>query len=901
MPSTQATPRLDRELSWLAFNHRVLQEAMDPTVPLFDRLGFLAIFSSNLDEFFRVRVALLRAHVRENPDDRASAALLRRLRDAAVRDQRLFGHTLDEVVLPELARRGIRRLADDEVGAAQRDWLGAFFREQVAPKLTPIRLDEGDPPFLRDRVVYLVVEFLPPSEEEKTRYGMVEVPGGSSRFVSLPRGEDGTEFVMYVDDVIRLHLGELFPGERIGASHAYKLSRDAELYVDDDDAPSIAEAVRQSLSRRETGVPSRFLYDQGAPPSMRAYLQKRFALTDDDVVLGGRYHNLNDLHHFPRFGRDDLSAEALPPLPHPVLTTAPSILAAVAERDHLLHFPYQSYEPVLRFLAEAAADEAVEEMWITLYRAAPKSGVVKALVDAAEAGKRVTAIVEVQARFDEAANLEWAAALQAAGVRVVHGLPGLKVHAKLVLVARREDGAARDYVLLSTGNFNERTARIYGDHALLTAHRGMAADVRAVFRRLAGEAELAPLSHLLVAPTSLRSGLEERVEREIEHARAGRPARILVKVNSLEDPEMIDLLYRASREGVEIDLIIRGICCLTPGIPGVGETIRARSLVDRFLEHARIFVFHDNGRDHLYLASADWMTRNLSRRVEACFPVLDEAARRELFAILDLQLADNRKARVLDPGLRNAYVPAGEPAVRAQLETYRYLSAPAERRPATPKPEAKPMSSESAAAAAEPAREERKKGKKDRAKEEEKEAAKRAERSVETMFRTSYRMHTDLSAIADHKSNIMISINGLMISIIVAASKFGASPWLMLPTTVLLVTGVASLAFAVLAAIPRVRTGVPVGDGERTKPNLLFFGSFVSMTPGEYQAGVEELMVDPERLHRSMARDIYGLGTVLERKFKLLRTSYLIFLGGLVTSVLLYLAVYLVTLLSPVQ
>jgi polyphosphate kinase len=909
MPAKQATPRLNRELSWLAFNHRVLQEAMDPSVALFDRLGFLAIFSSNLDEFFRVRVASLRAHVRRNPAERGPAALLRRIRDVAVRDQRLFGHTLDEVVLPELARQGIRRLMPEEVSDAQREWLAGYFREQVREKLAPVRLDEGEAPFLRDRVVYLVVELLPPpgNGAGETRYGMLEVTGGASRFVSLPPGADGTSFVMYVDDVIRLHLPALFPGERIGASHAYKLSRDAELYVADDDAPSIAEAVRHSLPRRDRGVPSRFLYDQSAPHAMRAYLQGRFSLGDEDMVLGGRYHNLHDLHHFPRFGRDGLAGEPLPPLPHPVLAGAPSVLAAVAERDHVLHFPYQAYDPVLRFLSETAADPDVEEMWITLYRVAQGSAVVKALVEAAERGKRVTAVVEVQARFDEAANLESAAALEAAGVRVIHGLPGLKVHAKLALVARRENGELRDYVLLSTGNFNERTARIYADHALLSANREVAADVRAVFRRLLGESDLAPLRHLLVAPTTLRNGFVAMVEREMEHARAGRPARMVVKVNSLEDAEMIDLLYRASGAGVEVDLVVRGICCLTPGVPGVSDNIRARSLVDRFLEHARVFVFHDGGKDHCYLASADWMTRNLSRRVETAFPLLDDGVRREVFAILDLQLADNRKARALNPGLRNGYVPAGEPPVRAQLQTYRMLSAPAGRPVSTTMPSFQPTSAQRPAAAtaatAESAEEKaaRKKAKKEREKEREKEKEKKTERGVETMFRTSYRMHTDLSGIADHKSNIMISINGLMISIIVAASKFGATPWLMLPTTVLLVTGVASLVFAVLAAIPRVRTGVPVGDGERSKPNLLFFGSFVSMTPQEYQEGVEELMGDPARLYRSMARDIYGLGKVLERKFKLLRASYAIFLVGLVVSVLLYLAVYGLTFFSPAQ
>ncbi|HEX8692809.1 MAG TPA: polyphosphate kinase 1 [Longimicrobium sp.] len=925
MRPKQATPRLNRDLSWLAFNHRVLQEAKDPAVPVFDRLSFLAIFSSNLDEFFRVRVAALREHVRRHPEERGPAALLRRIRRASVRYQTEFGRTLREEVLPELRRHGIRLVDETGAGPAQREWLAGWFRSEVAPKLSPAVLDEaGEAPFLRDRAVYLVAELFPASADGKggaAGYGMVEVPGGGERFVTLPPAEDGSQCVMFLDDAVRLHLGDLFPGRRPGRAWAVKLSRDAELYVHEGPARSIADAVRHSLGRRETGLPCRLLYDPAAPPAALAFLQRRFGLSEDELVVGGRYHNLHDLHAFPRFGRDDLAAEPLPPLPHPALEGAPSILAAVAERDRVLHFPYQSYEPVLRFLAEAAADPAVEEMWITLYRAAPNSAVVQSLVEAAGRGKRVTAVVEVQARFDEAANLEWAARLEAAGVRVIHGLPGLKVHAKLVLVVRREGEGLRRYALLSTGNFNERTAKIYADHALMTAHSEIAREAHLVFRHLAGEAPLPALDHLLVAPTMLRPGLHRLIEREIEHARAGRPARITVKVNSLEDPEMIDALCRASAAGVEVGLVIRGICCLAPGVPGVSENIRARSLVDRFLEHARVFVFHDGGRDHCYLASADWMTRNLSRRVEVAFPLYDPEVRREVFALLDLQLADNRKARILDPGLRNEYVPRGEPAVRAQLETYRLLQALPAPAPAaaavsdtiqartpraatTPQPRNQPMSDETptlTAALAGPAEEERKKGKKDREKEREREKelqkdkAKQAERGVETMFRTSYRMHTDLASLADSKANIMISINGLMISIFLAASsgKVAVDRMLLIPLSVVLLSGVVSLSFAVLAARPRVSTNVPAATGERPKPNLLFFGSFVSLNPQEYEEGVEELMQDPGRLYRSMARDIYGLGTVLDRKFRYLRAAYNVFLVGLVTGVLLFLVMYI--------
>ena len=927
MASRQSTPRLDRELSWLAFNHRVLQEAADPSVPVFDRLGFLAIFSSNLDEFFRVRVAALRAHVRRSGRQGGrAAALLRRIREAAVRHQTEFGRVLRQEVLPELGRHGIHLADEASVPEGGREWLAAHFREQIASHLAPVVLGDGDAPFLKDRTVYLVVELFaasPPSDAP--RFGMVEVPGGAARFVALP-GQGAPHTVLFVDDVIRLFASGLFPGWRTGASWAVKLSRDADLYVHEDPARSIAEAVRRSLPRRETGLPCRFLYDEAAPAAVLDELTARFSLSANELVPGGRYHNLHDLHAFPRFGRGDLASEPLAPLPHPALEDAPSVLAAVAARDRVLHFPYQSYAPVLRFLAEAAADAAVEEVWITLYRVAPQSAVVQALVDAARAGKRVTAVVEVQARFDEAANLEWAARMEAAGVRVIHGLPGLKVHAKLVLVARREGERVRDYVLLSTGNFNERTARIYADHALMTADARLTSEVRAVFARLSGEGPPPVTEHLLVAPVSLRRGLHRLVEREIEHARAGRPARIVLKMNSLEDPEMIEALYRASAAGVRVDLVVRGICCLAAGVPEVSENIRARSIVDRFLEHARVFVFHDGGRDHVYLASADWMTRNLSRRVEVAFPLLDEAVRREVLTLLDFQLEDDTKARVLDPGLRNTYVPrVGDTPVRAQIESYRFLeTVPPEpegtagdrgqvtgdsrhdlstSQPTHPHPTDRPMTGESpvpeAVSVVPPSVERDEDGKDKKEKDKPKKLKLAADKSVDTLFRTSYRMHVEMTGLADSKANIMISINGLMISIILAAisPKIAANPWLLLPTAVVLLGSLSSLAYAVLAARPRVRTGTPADAGKRA--NLLFFGSFVSLSPSEYEAGVEELMRDPLDLYKSMARDLYGLGKVLERKFDLLRRSYTVFLAGLAVGVILYLVVYLLIALAP--
>lgn len=679
---------LNRELSWLAFNHRVLQEAMDPSVPLFDRLGFLAIFSSNLDEFFRVRVAALRSRARGGGDQEA-AGLLRRIREVAVQHQEQFGAVFREQIVPALAADGIRLTDGSEAEGAYRDQLRDIFQEEVAPQLQPVVLRPDVSPFLRNRAIYLVVELLQRGSggAGTVEYGLVEIPSQRvPRFLSLDVA-DGSTSVLFLDDLIRLHLGELFPAHEVRAAHAIKISRDAELYLEEELADSVAEAVRRSLRKRESGLPTRFLFDKDAPGEMIEFLKECFGLAQADLVLGGRYHNLHDLHTFPRCGRSALASPPLEVLAHPALDQAGPLLDAVAERDFMVHLPYHSYGYVLRFLQEAAADPRVEELWITLYRVAPESEVVGALVDAARTGKRVTAFIEVQARFDEAANLAWAERLEAAGVRTIYSIPGLKVHAKLVLATLRDGSSQRALACLCTGNFNERTARIYTDHALLTGRPELAEEVGQLFRFLAGETPEPQFHHLLVAPRSLRPGLEALVQREMKHAAAGRAARIVLKMNSLEDPGMIEALYRASAAGVEVELIVRGICCLAAGVPGLSENISARSIVDRYLEHGRIFVFHNGGEELCYLASADWMVRNLSRRVEVAFPILDEQIRQEILDLLRLQLADNTKSRILDPEMQNHYWSAPGSARRSQVEIHRKLAGAARRaEPSVPAP-----------------------------------------------------------------------------------------------------------------------------------------------------------------------------------------------------------------------
>jgi polyphosphate kinase len=424
-------------------------------------------------------------------------------------------------------------------------------------------------------------------------------------------------------------------------------------------------------------VPSRFLYDVQAPYALVAFMKDHLKLEDEDLIPGGRYHHLEDLSQFPKPSHHpaELVRERLPPLAHPELRSEPSILAAVARKDRILHFPYQSYEYVLRFLDEAAEDPAVEEIWITLYRVASDSAVVKALIRAAQRGARVTAFVEVKARFDEANNLEWAEEMARAGVHTVYSMPGLKVHAKLALLSRKEGSGQRLYAYLSTGNFNEKTALLYCDHGLFTADPRITSEVRSVFKYLCKDLEHPRFDHLLVAPSFLREALTDLLSTEVENLRSGRPAAVLMKMNSLGDVDAMNLIYGASLAGVPVDLIIRGICRIRPGLRDLGENIRARSIVDRFLEHARVFRFANGRETRLFLSSADLMKRNLDRRVEVAFPLYDPDVREEVEMILQLQLADNKKARILGSTQENLYVSrrAGEAPVEAQLDTYLWL------------------------------------------------------------------------------------------------------------------------------------------------------------------------------------------------------------------------------------
>jgi polyphosphate kinase len=700
---------LPRDLSWLRFNARVLQEAQCPTVPLLERLKFLAIFSANLDEFFKVRVATLRRLVKLKKKTRAQLPqerpkrLLAEVLAEVHRQQEEFGHTFREVLLPELRAAGIRLLTAEELTDDQCEWVRGYFEDKVRDLLSPIGLDDTlHQLFLKDQAVYLTFELSQPvaktKKAEAERVLIMELPtkrhGG--RFVALPGGA-GTaadpHLVLFLDDVVRAGVPSLFPAYKQVKVNAIKLSRDAELDIEEEISGDLLAKIRSSLAKRATGYPARLLFDPDTPKSVLRAIKQKTGITDEEMVEGSRYHNFRDFFGFPTFGRADLLNPEWPELPHPSLPRTGPLLPAIAQRDHLLHVPFQAFDPVPRLLREAARDPQVSAISITLYRVAPRSAVAKALLKAVKHGKQVTAVVELKARFDEESNMHWAEKLQRAGAHVIFTPPELKCHAKLLLITRRDDeagGQPSRYAYLSSGNFNEATAGLYADHGLFTANPEITAEVDQVFRYFITGEEPHHLRHLLVAPFTLRKQLLKLIAAEVSRARHGEEAYILLKVNSLEDPGMIAALYEASQAGVHVELFVRGIGCLLPGQPGLSEHITQHGLLDRYLEHARIYVFGNGGEEKVYVSSADWMSRNLNRRVEVAFPLLDEAMRAEVRHLLDLERQDTVKARDFD----NKYVlPAeGQPPVRAQEAQYQYLKkvARAKKTPAAAPVVAKP-------------------------------------------------------------------------------------------------------------------------------------------------------------------------------------------------------------------
>jgi len=677
-------PLIERDVSWLYFNERVLQEAEDNSVPLFERIKFLAIYSSNLDEFFRVRVASLRSFKQLKKKTRKSLDLrpkkqLKQIRKRVQQQQNRFGRVFREEILTRLAKEGIHLRSNEEYSVGQYDFTQKYFRETVRPLLTlqPLSPEGEIPPFLKNRSLYFVTR-VHPEQEETPQYWLINIPTESlARFVVLPTLQKDRFEISFLDDIIRCHLQECFELSLDGL-YSIKLSRDAELYIDDEFEGDLLEKLKNSLEERNVGLPTRFLYDARMPEDFLKEMKSLFHLKKDDLIPGARYHNFNDFFSFPDpLRRDNLHDEPLPPLPHPELEEADSLMQAILQKDHLLSFPYQKYDYVIDLIEEAATDPRVLAIKITLYRVAGRSAVMEALLKACEAGKRVTVFVEAKARFDEESNLYWGNQLQAAGAKVFYSYPGIKVHTKLLLIEMAKEGNPEPHFLayLGTGNFNEKTARLYGDHALLTAQQLLTEEVNQVFALLERKILKPECKTLFVSPFTLRPRFEDLIDQEINLAKKGKKAYMILKMNSLEDPAMIGKLYEASQAGVKIQLIVRGICCLLPGLPEWSENIEGISIVDRFLEHARVYIFGNDGKEKIYLASADWMTRNLDRRVEVAFPILDKKIAATIRHIIDLQLRDNTKARILDPENQNRYREAkkGDPHIRSQVVIYQHF------------------------------------------------------------------------------------------------------------------------------------------------------------------------------------------------------------------------------------
>ena len=646
---------INRELSWLEFNDRVLEEALDERNPLLERLKFIAIYGTNLDEYFMIRVAGLKQQVEAEIHKRSDDGRLPEEQLLAI-SERLGGSLLRAMeslrlnLLPALERHGIRILAYHHLDSATKRTLRTFFMDRVFPVLTPLAIDAGHPfPYISNLSLSLAVELEETSDEGQISYfARVKVPQTLQRYVAIEHAPDGQRWFVLIEDIIAHNLAELFPGMRVKASYCFRVTRDADLDLQEDEADDLLAMIESELRKRRFGEPVRLEIEDGMPDALRDMLLDELSLSVSDCYAVKGMLATSDLLtlvidepglHDPPF---------TPSIPKRLVGTN-DIFAAIREGDIVLHHPYDSFDPIVQFVRQAANDPNVLAIKQTLYRTSGDSPVVSALIDAVENGTQVAALIELKARFDEENNIHWARNLERVGAHVVYGFAGLKTHAKVTLVVRNEPEGIRRYMHFGTGNYNDKTAKIYTDLSLFTCRPILGADVTQLFNSLTGFSKATTYEELLVAPAGLRSGFMELIERETEHARAGRPSGIVAKINAISDARITRALYEASRAGVPIDLIVRGMCVLRPGVPGVSETIRVRSIVGRFLEHSRAFIFTNGGDREVYIGSADWMGRNLDRRVETIVPVLDLALGDMICnEIMDVLLADNVKARVLN-------------------------------------------------------------------------------------------------------------------------------------------------------------------------------------------------------------------------------------------------------------
>ncbi|PRZ00209.1 polyphosphate kinase [Marinilabilia salmonicolor] len=671
-----------KELSWLFFNGRVLQEASKKEVPLIERIKFLGIYSNNLDEYFRVRVALLKRLVQLRKDSEIDGTSpLETLREVnrVVRQQGLEFGKIYEQIIHELEDHNVYMLDEKSLNQKQGEYVRRVFEHKVRPKLMPIIISKRRPlPDLEDDAIYLGV-ILRKHKTGKSIYALLELPVDAlGRFFIVPSNERTTSMLL-LDDVIRFELKDIFymfDFDEIGA-YTFKLTRDAELDIDDDISESYVSAIAQSLERRKDAPPVRFVYDREMPEDLLEILLRKLHFSKDDTIIqGGRYHNFKDFMDFPKIGGADMVYEPLPPIRHEYYPNGQSVFPVLHQRDILLHFPYHSFLHFIDFLREASIDPLVQDMKITIYRVAKHSNVMDALINAAHNGKRVTVVMELQARFDEAHNIKWANKLADAGIKVIYGVKGLKVHSKLCYLTRKEKGKLKRYACVGTGNFNEDSARVFSDHLLMTAHEGIAREVGSVFEFFDKNYRIARYSHLWVSPFYLRKRINELINKEIKVVKQGGEGRIWLKMNNLADYKIIKKLYEAHRAGVDVRLNVRGMFSLIPDYDNNGTPIPCIGLIDRLLEHSRFYIFGTGERQRIYIASADLMSRNLDRRVEVACPVYDENLKNELLNMFLVQWKDTSAARILDNDLSNRLnKPAdGEKPFRSQIEFYNYLN-----------------------------------------------------------------------------------------------------------------------------------------------------------------------------------------------------------------------------------
>lgn len=675
-----------RDISWLAFNERVLQEAKDPDVSVYERLRFLGIFSNNLDEFFRVRVATLnkmvrlgkaaKVHLETNPE-----GILRQIQQTVILQQNDFDNTYQQIIR-ELAAQQIFIKNEQQLSFVQEDFIRKYYIDKVSSQIVPLMIESiPQMPLLRDKSIYLACVLGSKANRRLRRYALIEIPTKVlPRFIIMP-SEEGTTDIILLEDIIRFNLSALFApfGFDEFSGYIIKVTRDAELEADNDVHSSLIEKLEKQIKNRKKGRTTRFVFDRNLDLGLLDFMSKRLGLTKkDNLIPGGRIHNFKDFMDFPASVFKNLPQRPKP-FTHPLLLQPLRILQLLDKQDVMLHFPYHSFDSVIELLREAAIDPFVQSIRITCYRLAKESKVINALVNAVRNGKQVTVMLELRARFDEEANLYWKSVLEEEGVRVIIGVPNMKVHAKLCVIKRKEGTATKYYGFVSTGNLNENTAAYYGDHCLLTSNRNILADVNRIFNCLdkpkVNLAELKACKTLPVAPTNMRSFFMALIDKEIEAAKRKKPASLIIKLNSLVDRQLMDKLQQAAIAGVEVNLIVRSICCLITEHKTYKKNIKAISIVDEYLEHARVFVFHNGGKPKVFLSSADWMVRNLDHRVEAACPVSDPVLQRELIDILKIQLSGNIKTRILDNNQDNLYVAHedGTPAIRSQEETYRYL------------------------------------------------------------------------------------------------------------------------------------------------------------------------------------------------------------------------------------